>query len=187
MRYLLSLVLGVTLLIFSSGANAQSPGMLIDAKPMRNAPAGMQAWQIRYISTTDKGRPEEMTGVVIAPTGPPSRLGRPVIAWNHGAWGVDDKCTPSQAKNFFGATPGLKEAIARGYTVVAADYAGLGTAPPHPFLIGSSTAHSVLDAVRASRSIAEAGASSRFAVWGESQGGTPRYGPDKWRAVTPPN
>lgn len=166
-----AVALAAALLAVSTATQAQQPGFLIEHRPLANAPEGMQAWQIRYISTNDKGRPEEMTGVVIAPVGPASRLGRPVIAWNHGAWGVDDKCTPSKAKNFFAATPGLKEAIARGYTVVAADYAGLGTAPPHPFLIGSSTAHSVLDAVRASRSIAEAGAGSRFALWGESQGG----------------
>lgn len=166
-----ALALAAALLATSTAAHAQQPGSLVEHRPMANTPEGMQAWQIRYMSTNDKGRPEEMTGVVIAPVGPASRLGRPVIAWNHGAWGVDDKCTPSNAPNFFAAPPGLKEAIARGYTVVAADYAGLGTAPPHPFLIGTSTAYSVLDAVRASRSIAEAGAGSRFAVWGESQGG----------------
>ena len=171
MRIIQYLAWAIALLASASAVHAQQPGTLVEHRPMANAPAGMQAWQIRYISTNDKGRPEEMTGVVVAPTGPVSKLGRPVIAWNHGAWGVDDKCTPSKAKNFFGATPGLSDAIARGYTVVAADYAGLGTTPPHPFLIGSSTAHSVLDAVRASRSIAEAGAGSRFAVWGESQGG----------------
>lgn len=171
MRFFILIAFAITLLASSVPALAQRAGTLVSSTPMRDAPAGMQAWKVRYTSTNDRGGTEEMTGVVIAPLGVPPRLGRPVIAWNHGAWGVDDKCTPSKAKNFFAATPGLKDAIARGYVVVAADYAGLGTAPPHPFLIGTSTAHSVLDAVRASRAIAEAGAGTRFAVWGESQGG----------------
>jgi acetyl esterase/lipase len=158
-------------LMFSPAAKAQQAGTLINSAPMANAPAGMQAWRIRYMSSSDKGRPEEMTGVVIAPVGPASRLGRPVLAWAHGTWGVDDKCTPSMSANFFDATPALREMIARGYTVVAPDYAGLGTPQPHPYLIGTSAAHSMLDGVRAARALGESGASSRFAVWGESQGG----------------
>jgi acetyl esterase/lipase len=161
----------LAMLAFSPVLRAQQAGMLIDSRPMANAPSGMKAWRIRYISSSDKGRPEEMTGLVIAPSGPPSRMGRPVLAWAHGTWGISDKCTPSTSANFFTATPALQDMIARGYVVVAPDYSGLGTQPVHPYLVGRSAAHSVLDAVRASRAIAEAGAASRFAVWGESQGG----------------
>lgn len=171
MRQLLSIIVSVMLLGFSHPANAQQAGMLIDARPMADAPAGMQAWRIRYMSASDKGRPEEMTGVVIAPAGPPTRMGRPVLAWAHGTWGISDKCTPSASDNFFAATPALREMVARGYIVVAPDYSGLGTKPVHPYLVGPSAAYSVLDAVRAARGIAEAGATNRFAVWGESQGG----------------
>ena len=171
MRFILALIFAFGSIMASAPAMAQQPGVLLSSKPMRNAPAGMQAWQIRYTSTNDRGKPEQVTGVVVAPTGPPSRMGRPVLAWAHGTWGVVDKCTPSTASNFFEATPGLNAAITRGYVVVATDYAGLGTPGPHPYLIGSSAAHSMLDAVRAARAIPEAGASSRFATWGESQGG----------------
>lgn len=185
-RRLLALV-GLTLLAFSPAVEAQQPGTLIDSSAMANAPSGMQAWRIRYVSTSDKGRAEEMTGMVIAPSGPPSRMGRPVLAWAHGTWGISDKCTPSTSDNFFTATPALQDMITRGYVVVAPDYSGLGTKPVHPYLVGTSAAHSVLDAVRASRAIAEAGATNRFAVWGESQGGhaslwtgqlARRYAPD---------
>ena len=41
----------------------------------------------------------------------------------------------------------------------------------HPFLVGEDTARSVIDGVRAARSIPGAAAGSRYAVWGESQGG----------------
>lgn len=42
---------------------------------------------------------------------------------------------------------------------------------PHPYLVGLSEGRAVLDAVRAARSLSEAHAGSRFAVWGYSQGG----------------
>ena len=161
----------LVLLVAAPAAQAQRPGILLDHRVMTNAPDGMKAWRIRYMSTSDKGQREEMTGVVIAPEGPPSRLGRPVLAWAHGTWGISDKCTPSASKDFFTATPALRDMVARGYTVVAPDYSGLGTPQPHPYLVGKSAAHSVLDAVRAAQGIGEAGASKRFAVWGESQGG----------------
>lgn len=171
MRFFILIAFAITLLVSSVPAVAQRAGTLVSSTPMRDAPAGMQAWQIRYASTNDRGQPEEVTGVVIAPEGIPSRMGRPVLAWAHGTWGVADKCTPSTSSNFFEATPALTKMVARGYVVVATDYAGLGTSQPHPYLIGGSAARSVLDAVRASRAIPEAGASNRFAVWGESQGG----------------
>jgi acetyl esterase/lipase len=161
----------LAMVALSPFVHAQQPGMLIESSVMANAPSGMKAWRIRYMSSNDHGRAEEMTAVVIAPLGQPSRMGRPVLAWAHGTWGISDKCTPSTSPNFFTATPALQDMIARGYVVVAPDYAGLGTTAVHPYLVGPSAAHSVLDAVRASRSIAEAGATNRFAVWGESQGG----------------
>ena len=71
----------------------------------------------------------------------------------------------------FGSIAGLSDLLKRGYIVTATDYQGLGGPGPHPYLVGPSAAHSVLDAVRAARAIPDASASSRFAVWGESQGG----------------
>lgn len=148
-----------------------TPGTLIEHSRKVGAPAGAQAWRIRYVSQNDQGKAIEVTGVVVAPTGAPNRMGRPVLAWAHGTWGVADKCTPSSSANFFQATPALEDAIARGYVVVATDYEGLGTNGPHPYLVGGSAGRSVLDAIRAAQAIADAGASRRFAVWGESQGG----------------
>ena len=168
-------------------AAAAPPGTLVRADPVVETPGGMQAWRVRYWTSSDRGVPIEVTGMVIAPREATPPRPRPVIAWTHGSWGVAGKCSPSLSPNFFPATPGLTEAIGRGYTVVAPDYPGLGSAMPHPFLVGSSTAHSVLDAVRAARSIPGASSGSDFAVWGESQGGhaalwtgqlARRYAPD---------
>jgi len=61
--------------------------------------------------------------------------------------------------------------LARGYVVVATDYPGLGTAGPHPYLVGVSEGRAVLDSVRAARQVPGAGTGNRFTVWGHSQGG----------------
>jgi hypothetical protein len=55
--------------------------------------------------------------------------------------------------------------------VVATDYEGLGTPGPHPYLVGASEGHSVLDAVRAADRLGDAHAGGPAALWGFSQGG----------------
>lgn len=152
-------------------ALAQSAGSLVSATPVVETPAGMQAWKIVYRSADAKGKLQDLTGMVIAPREAIPTKPRKVLAWTHGTWGVVEKCAPSLSANFYAATPGLAEAIRRGYVVVAPDYAGLGSAMPHPFLVGIDTARAVLDAVRAAGGIPGAAAGTRFAVWGESQGG----------------
>ena len=66
---------------------------------------------------------------------------------------------------------GLQEFLAKGWVVVATDYQGLGTDGPHPYLVGSSEAHGVIDIVRAAAAIGDAHASNRYFVFGHSQGG----------------
>lgn len=158
-------------LMIPGAAIAQTPGTLISAEPMTNAPAGANGWLIRYASTSDKGAPIEVTGFVLAPKGPAPAAGRKVLAWAHGTWGVDDKCTPSTSPNVFSNTPWMSAALARGYVIAATDYTGLGTPLPNPYLVGASVAHDLLDSVRAARAIPRAGAGDRYVVWGESQGG----------------
>jgi len=170
MRFLTSAIAAACSFL-ASAAFAQSAGQLIAADPVTATPPGTQAWKVRYWTTNARGAPIEVTGMVVAPREAAPTSPRKVIAWAHGTWGVASKCAPSLASNFFDATPGLREAVARGYTVVAPDYPGLGSPTPHPFLVGPDTAHAVLDAVRATRGIPGAASGSEFVVWGESQGG----------------
>lgn len=156
----------LTFLVLADPARA-APGDLMSADPIVETPGGVQAWRIRYRTTADR----EVTGIVAAPREALPARPRPVIAWTHGAWGVAERCAPSLSPNFFSATPGLIESVRAGYVVVAPDYPGLGSPGPHPFLIGTDTAQSVLDAVRAASAIPGAAAGKSFAVWGESQGG----------------
>lgn len=147
------------------------PGRLIRSDPMKGSPPGSSAWKILYASTGLDGRPIEVSGVVIASDLPPPTAGRHVVAWAHPTTGVSDHCAPSAFPEFFETIPHLTALMALDYVVVATDYPGLGTAGPHPYLVGVSEGRAVLDAVRAARQVEKAGAGKRFAVWGYSQGG----------------
>jgi pimeloyl-ACP methyl ester carboxylesterase len=120
----------------------------------------------------------------------PSTGPRPVIAWAHGTTGVASSCAPSllsASRLNNGVIPGLDRVIGRGWVLVATDYVGLGTAGPHPYLIGQGEARSVLDSVRAARQLPDLELSHETVVWGHSQGGhaalwvgmlAPTYAPD---------
>lgn len=151
-------------------AVAQRAGTLIQASPWVQTPAGAQAWRVQYWTTDERARPIAVTGMVVAPREALPARPRKVLAWAHGTWGVASRCAATPAE-FFASTPGLSEAISRNYVVVAPDYPGLGSGGSHAYLGGVSTGRSVLDAVRAARSIGGANAGQSFAVWGESQGG----------------
>ena len=149
---------------------AQRAGALIAAVPVDGAPAGMRAWRVQYWSS-DNGKPIRITGMVIAPDARSEAGPRRVIAWEHGLIGISKRCAPSAGMTNFTTIPELNDAVRRGYVVVAPDYPGLGSDMVHPVLVGHSAGSSVLDAVRSARAIPEADAGSRFALWGESQGG----------------
>lgn len=168
---MLRLTIAAALAVVATPAVAQRGGDLIAAQPIAQAPDGMIAWQIRYLTTDDRGRVHEVTGMVVAPNGGERTATlRPVIAWTHGTWGVAQQCAPSQSTEFFDMTPAIA-AVRTGYVVVAPDYPGLGSRGPHPYLVGTVTGRATLDAVRAAQQIRVAAAGNRFAVWGESQGG----------------
>ncbi|MGE8280713.1 MAG: alpha/beta fold hydrolase [Stenotrophomonas sp.] len=145
-----------------------SPGELLEAAPMQGAPAGAQAWRIRYETTDVDGNPTPSSGVLIAPDGASPAQGRDVVAWAHGTVGIEPACTPIRSLE---QIPALTDMLARGWVVVATDYPGLGTAGPHAYLAGDAAAAAVLDSVRAARAFAPAGAGQRFVAWGHSQGG----------------
>src|SRR6201999_4475764 len=138
---------------------------------LEGAPDGATAYRILYKSDGLQGEPIAVSGVVIIPSGPSPAKGRPIIAWAHPTTGIVSKCAPSLARVFFQSIQGLNEMLQRGYVVAATDYPGLGTAGPHPYLVGISEGRAVLDSVRAARSIGGTRTRSTFSVWGHSQGG----------------
>ena len=150
---------------------AGRPGTLIRTEPMLGAPDGAAAYRVLYRSRGLHDEPIAVSGVVIIPAGPAPPDGRPIVAWAHPTTGVVPRCAPSLALFMFQQVQGLRAMVERGYVVTATDYPGLGTAGPHPYLVGISEGRAVLDSVRAARIIGGADSSRRFAVWGHSQGG----------------
>jgi acetyl esterase/lipase len=150
---------------------AGPPGTLIRQEPMLSAPPGASAYRVLYRSTGLHDEPIAGSGVVIVPPGPAPEGGRPVVAWAHPTSGIVPHCAPSLALFFYQQVQGLRALMERGYVVAAADYPGLGTAAPHPYLVGVSEGRAVLDSVRVAHLLPGVGADNRFAVWGHSQGG----------------
>lgn len=152
-------------------AFAAPAATLLSATAIPGAPPGARAYAIRYTSTDYNGRPDAVTGLLIEPKDPAPAGGRPIVAWAHGTTGIGEACAPSGAPTRFSQIPGLADMLDRGWVVVAADYAGLGSPGPHPYLVKDATALAVLDSVRAARAHASARAGTSFALWGLSQGG----------------
>ncbi len=150
---------------------SRRPGDLIRAEKLAGSPPGSLAWKVLYASTGLDGRLIEVSGIVIAPTDAPPISVRPVVAWAHPTTGVAENCAPSNWKGVFDTIPHLSALMALDYVVAATDYPGLGTAGPHPYLVGESEGRAVLDSVRAAARVGKSGAGTRFAVWGHSQGG----------------
>ena len=148
------------------------PGALIRLWPLLGgAPEGAKAYRVLYRSTGLNDEPIAVSGAIIFPDGPAPAQGRDVVAWAHPTTGVAEGCAPTRLPDLSGNIAGLEEMLEHGYVVAATDYPGLGSMGTHPYLIGVTEAHAVLDSVRAARELPDAKARDRFIVWGHSQGG----------------
>jgi acetyl esterase/lipase len=146
-------------------------GSLIRKEPRVGAPAGAIAYKVLYRSTKPDGSPIAVSGIVIIPAGQAPAGGWPIVAWAHPTTGIVPHCAPSLALFVFQQMAGSRRLLENGYAIAATDYPGLGTPGPHPYLVGDSEARAVIDSVRAARSFPGLQNSTRFAVWGHSQGG----------------
>lgn len=146
-------------------------GSLIRKEPRVGAAAGATAYKVLYRSTKPDGTPIAVSGMVIVPAGQPPAGGWPIVAWAHPTTGVVEHCAPSLALFVFQQMAGSRRLLENGYAIAATDYPGLGTPGPHPYLVGDSEARAVIDSVRAARSFPGLEKSTRYAVWGHSQGG----------------
>ena len=149
------------------------PGQLIRAEPLEHAAIeNTRAWRILYTTTLEDGAAAVASGVVTVPASDDDTE-RPVLSWANGTKGVVPRRAPSLSANPYEDGPNMarEELLASGWAVVATDYVGLGTRGPHPYLVGNSEAHAVLDATRAAAELDAAQLSSRTVLWGHSQGG----------------
>lgn len=140
------------------------PGDVLRAERLGSDSSGTR-WRILYRSESLDGRPIAVSGLVDVPPGEPPAGGWPVVSFAHGTTGIADQCAPSR----------LAVAEAQGddrFIVAVTDYEGLGTEGTHPYLVGESEGRSVIDIVRAARSMGDdVRASDRYALIGYSQGG----------------
>jgi acetyl esterase/lipase len=146
-------------------------GTLIRKEPRVGAAAKATGYKVLYRSTKHDGTPIAVSGIVIVPAGQPPAGGWPIVAWAHPTTGIVSHCAPSRALFVFQQMAGSRHLLENGYAIAATDYPGLGTPGPHPYLVGESEARAVIDSVRAARSFPGLENSTRFAVWGHSQGG----------------
>ena len=154
-----------------------SPGTLIAVEPYSPSLPGAAAYRVMYNSTDIHGAPIPVSGVIYIPLAPPPPQGRNIVAWAHPTTGIAQGCAPSLDQGGLGALtlaqsiPGVDAFIADGDIVAATDYPGLGAPGLHPYLIGDGEGRSIIDSVRAARTLPGADISGKYVVWGHSQGG----------------
>ncbi|MDO9383823.1 MAG: alpha/beta fold hydrolase [Hyphomicrobiaceae bacterium] len=147
------------------------PGTIFRVWPLEGGVRpGVKGYRILYRSTGKNGEAVAVTGAIIFPAEPSGKK-RNVVAWAHPTTGVVSKCAPTLLPDLSGTIQGIDRLTEQGYVIVATDYIGLGTRDAHPYLVGVSAAHAVLDSVRAAQNLRDTQAGHRFAVWGHSQGG----------------
>lgn len=141
-------------------------------------PGAAHAVALTYVTTDTFGEKALSTGTVFLPSGPAPEGGWPVLSWAHGTVGLGDSCAPSVNGPALPERdlPYLANWLERGYAIVASDYAGLGTPGLHAYLDGRTTAHNIVDMVKAGRNHtrtlpSDQQLSPSWAVIGQSQGG----------------
>ena len=152
------------------------PGVLLRAAPFESTIAHASGWHVMYTSTpTHEGlmpqAPTIETGVVLLPDA--SSDPRPVAVWGHPTTGIAPTCAPSRQKVPDANIAGAQQLIDSGWIVAAPDYEGLGIdgLGPHPYMVGDSLGHSMLDIVRVIADLPDANSADQFAAYGHSEGG----------------
>ena len=154
----------------------QAPGVLIRAAVFESSIAHARGWRVMFTSEgTHEGLLPQTatieTGIVLLPNG--SGDDRPVAVWGHPTTGIATACAPSRQKVPDGNIAGAQQLIDAGWIVAAPDYEGLGIDGfgPHPYMVGDSLGHSMLDIVRVIEDVPDAKRSDRVAAYGHSEGG----------------
>ena len=163
----------VVLAVFGLPASAAvAPGLVLTSTAATLPPelaSLATAKKISYTSTALTGSTVTATGLVLTPkTGKNNKI----VVWGHGTTGLADKCAPSANQAVFWpeARAAIAALLAKGWTVTAPDYPGLGTPAAHPYLIGASEARSMIDSVKAARSM-DSTLGVQYVIDGHSQGG----------------
>ncbi|WP_336793176.1 lipase family protein [Gordonia malaquae] len=145
--------------LVGTGPADASPAVLstrVVTDPVVALPAAASTTVIRYRSTSVRGRPTTMSATLLLPRSKPPTAGWPLAVWSHMTVGGADRCAPSVARRGDPELPHMTSGdqivgrlLRAGFAVVRPDFEGIGSPGPHPYLIGSSLATSVIDAAAA--------------------------------------
>ena len=129
------------------------PGDLIRSEEFEGyvLPQATKATRILYGSTDSQGGLVVSSGVVLIPQGEAPKDGWPIIAWAHGTSGAHRTCAPSLTAECFFNYGAPNRYIDKGYAVVAADYAGLGSDSPIAYMDRIGNAWDVINSVKAAK------------------------------------
>lgn len=133
------------------------------------ADQAVTATRILYHSRTSAGHDVAVSGVVLVPPGTPPSGGWPVVVDAHGTSGIARDCAPSLMRDLYHGDQML-QFIGKGWAVVAPDYAGMGTDGRVEFVNATAESNDLFDGLLAARQTG-LGLSSRWVLWGHSQGG----------------
>lgn len=185
-RAILSMIGSLLLLpvVFAVGqsAHAAAAGDIVEARPttVYYAPGKLlevpvNAWHLRYRSTSATGSPNVVSGTLLVPKSSYSGK-RPIVGYAVGTHGLGDQCAPSaaMAKGTELELAIISLMLLQGWAVAVTDYEGLGTPGDHTYMVGISQGRAVLDSIRAATRVPEAGlsADAPVVIMGYSQGGS---------------
>lgn len=134
-------------------------------------PAAREASRFLYTTLGANGKMTVSTGALFLPHKPAPKGGYKIVAWAHGTVGLGNDCTPSAGDRYPRDVRYLDHWLKQGYAIVATDYVGLGTPGVMPYLDGKTSAHNVVDSVKAAQHSRFAKLSPQWVVVGQSQGG----------------
>lgn len=136
--------------------------------------SGYTAHRVAYRTNRGDGSPAVASAMVFEPDTPSASPDAPIVVITHGTAGVADECAPSRYPSA-GQPTLIYPWIGAGFTVVAVDYAGLGTEGIQAYGDWRDTGLSVLDGARAGVIWKEThgglSTAQRIVVVGHSQGG----------------
>lgn len=160
---------------------AGRPGEVIRSRPVDAALyPDANVTQVMYRSTSARGAPVAVTGIVLVPrTAHPGD--RPLVVLTPGTRGIADHCAPSRQFTADQADPRagdfetgtIRQFLSRGFAVAVTDYEGNGTPGLSSYIVGRSEGYNGLDVARAAQRLGGSGLSPRgpVGVVGYSQGG----------------
>lgn len=131
---------------------------------------------VRYTTTTSAGKVVPATGLLLVPRGKVPAHGWPLVVYGHMTTGAADRCAPtrgtaghSELRRMQQGDDLARSMLAAGVAVARPDYEGLGVPGEHPYLRGGSLGRSMVDMVRAARSLVPL--NGRWVASGHSEGG----------------